>query len=91
MKIDGTGKLLRIFVGESDRWHHQPLYMAIVEAARKAGLSGVSVFKGIEGYGGHSVIRLARVFDLSSDMPILVGSSTPTNGFARFYRCSTRW
>jgi PII-like signaling protein len=72
MKIDGTGKLLRIFVGESDRWHHQPLYMAIVEAARKAGLGGASVFKGVEGYGGHSVIRSARVFDLSSDMPILI-------------------
>jgi hypothetical protein len=46
--------------------------MAIVEAARKAGLGGASVFKGVEGYGGHSVIRSARVFDLSSDMPILI-------------------
>jgi uncharacterized protein len=72
MKIEGSGKLLRVFVGESDRWGHQPLYTAIVEAARKAGLGGATVFKGIEGYGGHSVVHAARVFDLSTDLPVLI-------------------
>lgn len=72
MKLEGTGKLLRIFVGESDRRGGQPLYTAIVEAARHAGLSGATVFKGIEGFGGHSVVHAARVFDLSSDLPVLV-------------------
>lgn len=72
MKIEGSGKLLRIFVGESDRWGYQPLYTAIVEAARKTGLGGATVFKGIEGYGGHSVVHAARVFDLSSDLPVLI-------------------
>jgi PII-like signaling protein len=72
MKTEGAGKLLRIFIGESDRWGHQPLYTAIVEAARKAGLSGATVFKGIEGYGGHSVVHAARIFDLSSDLPVLI-------------------
>jgi uncharacterized protein len=72
MRIEGSGKLLRIFIGESDRWGRQPLYTAIVEAARKAGLAGATVFKGIEGYGGHSVVHAARVFDLSSDLPILI-------------------
>src|SRR5580704_16671575 len=72
MKTEGSGKLLRIFIGESDRWGHQPLYTAIVEAARKAGLSGATVFKGIEGFGGHSVVHAARVFDLSSDLPVLI-------------------
>jgi len=72
MKTEGSGKLLRIFVGESDRWGHQPLYTAIVEAARKAGLGGATIFKGIEGYGGHSVVHAARVFDLSSDLPVLI-------------------
>ncbi len=72
MKTEEPGKLLRIFVGESDRWGYQPLYTAIVEAARKAGLSGATVFKGIEGYGGHSVVHAARVFDLSSDLPVLI-------------------
>jgi len=72
MKVEGSGKLLRIFVGESDRWGIQPLYTAIVEAARKAGLGGATVFKGIEGYGGHSVVHAARVFDLSTDLPVLI-------------------
>jgi PII-like signaling protein len=72
MKSEASGKLLRIFVGESDRRGHQLLYTAIVEAARHAGIAGATVFKGIEGYGGHSVVHAARVFDLSSDLPILI-------------------
>jgi len=67
-----TGKLLRIFIGESDRSGNQPLYTAIVELARKHGLAGATVFKGIEGFGGHSVVHAARVFDLSSDLPVLI-------------------
>lgn len=72
LKLTGAGKLLRIFVGESDRHAGQPLYTAIVEAARRTGLSGATVFKGIEGFGGHSVVHAARVFDLSTDLPILI-------------------
>jgi PII-like signaling protein len=72
MKLEGTGKLLRIFVGEADRYHGQPLHVAIVERARKEGLSGATAFKGIEGFGGHSVVHAARVFDLSADMPMLI-------------------
>ena len=72
MKLEGTGKLLRIFVGESDRVGAQPLYTAIVERARAAGLSGATVFKGIEGFGGRSVVHAARVFDLSTDLPVLI-------------------
>jgi uncharacterized protein len=72
VKIDGKGKLLRIFVGERDRRQGQPLYTAIVDELRRAGLAGASVFKGIEGYGGHSVLHAARVFDLSTDLPILI-------------------
>ena len=72
MKLEGTGKLLRIFVGESDRDGSQPLYTAIVERARREGLSGATVFKGIEGFGGHSVVHAARVFDLSTDLPVLI-------------------
>jgi PII-like signaling protein len=72
VKLEGTGKLLRIFIGESDRAGAQPLYTAIVEKARKLGLSGATVFKGIEGFGGHSVVHAARVFDLSTDLPVLI-------------------
>lgn len=72
MKDESTGKLLRVFVGESDRFGGQPLYTAIVERARAEGLSGATVFKGVEGFGGHSVVHAARVFDLSTDLPVLI-------------------
>lgn len=72
MRSSSTAKLLRVFIGESDRHGGQPLYTAIVEAARRRGLSGATVFKGIEGFGGHSVVHAARVFDLSTDLPILI-------------------
>ncbi len=63
---------LRVHIGESDHTGHQPLYTAIVEAARKAGLAGATVFKGIEGYGAHSIVHAARIVDLSADLPIVV-------------------
>ncbi len=72
MKIEGSAKLLRIFLGESDRWRRQPLYVAIVEEMRKAGLGGATVLKGVLGYGGQSVVHAARVFDLSTDLPIII-------------------
>ncbi|MFN2529237.1 MAG: DUF190 domain-containing protein [Candidatus Baltobacteraceae bacterium] len=72
MKLEGTGKLLRIFVGGSDRHGIQPLYTAIVEKARAFGIAGATVFKGIEGFGAHSVVHAARVFDLSTDLPVLI-------------------
>jgi uncharacterized protein len=63
---------LRVHIGESDHHAGQPLYTAIVHAARKAGLAGATVLKGIEGYGAHSVVHAARVVDMSADLPILV-------------------
>lgn len=65
-------KLLRVFVDESGRHGNQPLYTAVVEAARRFGLAGATVFKGIEGYGSHAVVHAARVFDLSTNLPVLV-------------------
>lgn len=72
MRIDGTAKLVRIFLGESDRWKGQPLYIAIVEEMRRAGLAGATVFKGILGFGAHSVVHAARIVDLSSDLPVVI-------------------
>ncbi|HEY3675662.1 MAG TPA: DUF190 domain-containing protein [Candidatus Tumulicola sp.] len=72
MKRESTAKLVRIFLGESDRWKAQPLYIAIVEAMRAAGLAGATVFKGIIGYGAHSVVHAARIVDLSSDLPVVI-------------------
>ena len=51
MKLEGEGKLLRLFIGESDTWHGKPLYQAIVERVREEGLAGATVLRGIEGFG----------------------------------------
>jgi PII-like signaling protein len=72
MKSEGTAKLVRIFLGESDRWKGQPLHVAIVEEMRMAGLAGATVFKGILGFGAHSVVHAARIVDLSSDLPVMI-------------------
>jgi PII-like signaling protein len=72
MKIEGEGKLLRIFVGESDRWHGKPLYQAIVERVRQEGLAGATVLRGIEGFGADSRLHTARILRLSEDLPVVV-------------------
>jgi PII-like signaling protein len=72
MKIEGEGKLLRIFVGESDRWHGKPLYQAIVERVRKEGLAGATAIRGIEGFGADSRLHTARILRLSEDLPVVV-------------------
>jgi len=70
--LKGEAKLLRIFVGESDRYRGRPLYEAIVQKAREAGLAGASVFRGIMGYGAHSRIHSARLLRLSEDLPVMI-------------------
>lgn len=72
MKLEGEGKLLRIFVGESDRWEGQPLFEAIVRKVREAGGAGATVLRGIEGFGAHSRIHTARILRLSEDLPIVI-------------------
>ncbi len=73
MKLEGEGKLVRIFLGESDKVSHQPLYEAIVLAARKNGMAGATVLRGVEGYGANSrVIHTAKILRLSEDLPIVV-------------------
>jgi len=72
MKVEGEGQLLRIFIGESDRWEGRPLYEAIVRRAREAGLAGATVLRGMEGFGAHSRVHTARILRLSTDLPIVV-------------------
>jgi hypothetical protein len=72
MKIAGDGKLLRIFVGESDQCQGRPLYEAIVLKARELGLAGATVWRGIEGYGARSRIHTTKILRLSEDLPILI-------------------
>jgi len=72
MTIPTEGKLLRIFIGEADRWHGAPLYEAIVLEARKRGLAGATVTKGFMGFGAHSRIHTAKLLELSQDLPIVI-------------------
>ena len=72
MRIQGEGKLLRIFIGESDTWHGKPLYQAIVERVKQEGLAGATVFRGIEGFGAESHMHTARILRLSEDLPVLI-------------------
>ncbi|MDE3184413.1 MAG: DUF190 domain-containing protein [Bacteroidota bacterium] len=69
---DPNAKLLRIFLGESDKYHQQPLYETIVFEAKKQSLSGATVTRGIMGFGANSKIHTAKLFDISSDLPIIV-------------------
>lgn len=72
MKIEGPGKLLRIFIGEADRWHGRPLAEAIVLMLREEGLAGATVLRGVEGFGAASRIHTAHILRMSEDLPIVI-------------------
>jgi hypothetical protein len=72
MKLEGEGKLLRIFIGESDKHGRKPLYQAIVEMLREEGMAGATVLRGIEGFGATSHLHTARILRLSEDLPIVI-------------------
>jgi hypothetical protein len=72
MEIKGQAVLLRVFIGESDKLGHLPLYEAIVREARDAGLAGATVLKGVLGFGATARIRTAKILDLSADMSMVV-------------------
>jgi PII-like signaling protein len=71
-KFEGERTLMRIHIGESDKWHGKPLYEAIVELLRKEGFSGVTVLRGVAGYGGSSVYHTDKILRLSQDLPIIL-------------------
>ena len=70
--IPQQGYLLRIFIGESDKYAGKPLYEWLVETAREKGLAGATVLRGIMGYGGRSRIHTSKIMRLSEDLPIVV-------------------
>jgi len=84
MELTGEAKLLRIFIGESDKVRHLPLYECLVKEARGAGLAGATVWRGILAYGPTSKVRSAKILDLSTDLPIIieiVDEEVKINGF----------
>ncbi len=72
MKIEGIGKLLRIFIGESDRIDGKLLYEAIVQKAHEMNMAGTTVLRGIEGFGAASRIHKAQILRLSEDLPVVI-------------------
>jgi hypothetical protein len=72
MILPEEGQLLRIFIGESDKYEKQPLYEWIVKKARETGLAGATVFRGLQGYGASSRLHTAKLLRLSSDLPIVI-------------------
>ena len=84
MQIPNEALLLRIFIGESDRWQHQPLYEAIVLKAREMHLAGATVLRGPMGFGKASRLHTAKILRLSMDLPLvieIVDSEEKINGF----------
>ena len=72
MMLQEEGQLLRIFIGESDKYDRRPLYEWIVRKAREFGLAGATVFRGVEGFGVKGRIHTTNILRLSSDLPIVV-------------------
>jgi len=72
MRLEGPAVRLTIFVGESDQWHHRPLYTEVVHRAHAAGLAGASVMRGVEGFGASSRIHTTRLLSLGQDLPVVI-------------------
>jgi uncharacterized protein len=72
MKIPEQGYLLRVFIGESDKWHGRPLYEAIVLKARELHLAGATVLRGPMGFGANSRLHTAKILRLSEDLPMVI-------------------
>ena len=72
MDIIGPAKLLKIYIGESDKWHGKPLSTALVERLRAEGLAGATVTRAVEGFGANSRIHSAHILRLSEDLPLVV-------------------
>jgi PII-like signaling protein len=70
--LDGNQFLVRIFLGESDQFHHVPLARALLERLRREGFAGATVINGVAGYGASSVIHTANLVELSQDLPVLI-------------------
>jgi PII-like signaling protein len=71
-RFEGERTLMRIHIGESDKWHGKLLYEAIVQLLRTEGFSGVTVLRGVGGYGSTSVYHTEKILRLSQDLPIVL-------------------
>jgi uncharacterized protein len=72
MTLHGPARRVTIFVGESDRHQHRPVYAEIIHRAHEAGLAGASVFRGMEGFGSTAQVHTSRLLSLSQDLPMAI-------------------
>jgi PII-like signaling protein len=72
LKREGKAKLMRIYIGENDKWHDKPLHKALIESMRANDIAGVTVYQGILGYGANRRIHQQKTLNLSHDHPILL-------------------
>lgn len=84
MKLSGPATRLTVFVGETDQWHHRPVYTEIVHRAHAAGLAGATVLRGIEGFGASSHVHTTRILSLSEDLPVAVVIVDANDAIAAF-------
>ena len=70
--LDGQQTLVRIFIGDTDKWHHQPLHRALLDRFRREGFAGATVCHGMAGFGAASVIHTSSIVDLSADLPVVI-------------------
>jgi hypothetical protein len=70
--LDGEQFLVRIFLGESDRWRYTPLWRAMLERLRAEGFAGATVVHGVAGFGASSIIHTASLVELSADLPVVI-------------------
>ena len=72
MKIEGNGKLLRIYIGANDRYGNIPMYEALIERAKEMGMAGCTIIRGVQGFGASHDIHKARILRLSENLPLLI-------------------
>lgn len=70
--LTGEQLLVRIFIGEADKWHHRPLATALVERLRREGFAGATMLRGVAGFGARSVLHSAHLLRLSEDLPLVI-------------------
>jgi len=83
MEITGQALRMRIYLGEFDKWHHEPLAQALLMMAKREGLAGGTVFNGVAGFGAHSRMHTSSILRLSEDLPVLVEFVDTAENIAR--------
>jgi PII-like signaling protein len=91
MENHPNAKLLRVFIGESDKYGQQPLYEALVFEAKRQGLSGATVTRGIMGFGANSTIHTTKLFEISSDLPLIIEIVDTEEKIKQFVKTVEQW